>query len=46
MLHYFLVVSVYAGFIGIVYAYENKNGIGSGISLSVPFSFFIMYLVI
>ena len=46
MLHYFLVVLVYAGFIGIVYAYENKSGIGSGISLSVPFSFYIMYLVI
>ncbi len=46
MLHYFLVVSVYAGFIGIVYAHKNKNGMDSGISLSVPFSFFIMYLVI
>ncbi len=46
ILHYFLVVLVYAGFIGIVYAYENKSGIGSGISLSVPFSFYIMYLVI
>lgn len=46
MLHYFLVILVYAGFIGIVYAHKNKSGMGSRISLSLPLSFYVLYLVI
>lgn len=46
MLHYFLVILVYAGFIGIVYAHKNKSGMGGRISLSLPLSFYVLYLVI
>ena len=46
MLHYFLVILVYAGFIGIVYAHRNKSGMGSRISLSLPLSFYVLYLII
>ena len=46
MLHYFLVILVYAGFIGIVYAHKNKSGMGSRISLSLPLSFYVLYLII
>lgn len=46
MLHYLLVILVYAVFIGIVYTHKNKNGMGSKTSLSLPFGFYVLYLVI
>lgn len=46
MLHYFLVILVYAGFIGIVYAHKNKSGMGSRESLALPLSFYVLYLII
>ena len=46
MLHYFLVILIYAVFIGIVYTHKNKSGMGSRISLSLPLSFYVLYLII